>query len=141
MIIGDREKKQIAERLKTLANPVRIVYFTQEFACDYCRETGQLMRELSELSDKIGFEEYNFQVDRDRVIQYEVDKIPATVIMGQEKDYGIRFYGVPLGYEFVSVLEAALDVSRGDSGLKPETRQKLKAVDKPVRIQVLVTPT
>jgi glutaredoxin-like protein len=141
MIIGDREKKQVAERLKALVNPVRIVYFTQEFACDYCRETGQLMRELSELSGKIGFEEYNFQVDRERVIQYEVDKIPATVIMGQEKDYGIRFYGVPLGYEFASVMEALLDVSRGDSGLKPETRQKLKAVDKPLRIQVLVTPT
>jgi glutaredoxin-like protein len=141
MIIGDREKKQIAERLKGLVNPVKIIYFTQEFECDYCRETGELLRELSGLSEKISFEEYNFQIDRDRVIQYEVDKIPATVIMGEDKDYGIRFYGVPLGYEFVSVLEALLDVSRRDSGLKPETRQKLKAVSKPLRIQVLVTPT
>jgi alkyl hydroperoxide reductase subunit AhpF len=71
---------------------------------------------------------------------FGVDKIPATVVMG-ERDYGIRFYGIPSGYEFASLVEAIVAVSQRDSGLSPETREKLRRVNAPVHIQVLVTPT
>lgn len=139
-MIRDREKRQLGEIFRALVNPVKIIYFTQEFECDYCRETGQLLREVSDLSDRISLETYNFQLDREKVDEYHVDKIPATVIVGG-RDYGIRLYGVPAGYEFTSLVEAITDVSRGDSGLRPETREKLRAVNAPVHMQVLVTPT
>lgn len=36
-----------------------------------------------------------------------VDKIPAVAVPGAGRnDYGIRFYGVAAGYEFVSLLES-----------------------------------
>ena len=140
MMIRERERRQIQEVFRAVTNPVKIAYFTQEFECDYCRETGELLRELSGLSDKIALHVYNFQLDPEPVEQFRIDKIPATVIMG-DKDYGIRFYGVPTGYEFASLIEAVVDVSRGDSGLQPATREKLRTVTEPAHLQVMVTPT
>jgi hypothetical protein len=39
---------------------------------------------------------YDFQTYKEVVKKYNIDKIPATVIRG-EKDYGIRYYGIPSG--------------------------------------------
>ena len=72
--------------------------------------------------------------------QFNIDKIPATVIMG-DKDYGIRFYGIPSGYEYSSLIECIMDVSRGKTSLSDKTREKLRAIDRDVHLQVFVTPT
>lgn len=134
-------KQEILERFKELENSVRLINFTQEIECEYCRETRQLLEELAGLSDKISLEVYNFVTDKEKADQFGVDKIPATVVMGQEKDYGIRFYGIPAGYEFSALLETVIAVSRGQSSLKEETRQALKQIQTPIHLQVFVTPT
>nr|MBN2276975.1 thioredoxin family protein [candidate division Zixibacteria bacterium] len=139
-IIQAKDKQIIADHLKNLDRPVKIINFTQELECQYCRETRQLMEELARMSEKLSIEVYNFQIDKDRVEQYKIDKIPATVIEG-EKDYGVRFYGIPAGYEFVGLLEGIIAVSKGQSGLNEKTRQILKNITKPVHFQVFVTPT
>jgi alkyl hydroperoxide reductase subunit AhpF len=95
---------------------------------------------VSELSGKLALEVLNFQLDRDQVQQFQIDKIPATVVMS-DHDYGIRFYGIPSGYEFLSLLDAVLSVSKADSGLRPESKEKLHSVSQPLHLQVLVTPT
>jgi glutaredoxin-like protein len=139
-IMNERDRREVETQLKVLTGPVKLVNFTQEMACQYCRETEQLLREVKELSDKISLEVYNFQLDKEKVAEYRVDKIPATVVEGS-KDYGIRFYGIPLGYEFVPFLEAIKDISRGSTDLLPETRVALAEVREPVHLQVFTTPT
>jgi alkyl hydroperoxide reductase subunit AhpF len=79
-------------------------------------------------------------LDKEKVAEYRVDKVPATVIR-DGKDYGLRYFGLPAGYEFSALLDAILSVSRGDSGLKEETRQKLQQLTQPLHLQVFVTPT
>lgn len=140
MTIRERDKRQIQDAFRKLTSPVKLVYFTQEFECDYCSDTGELLRQLTELSGMLSLDVYNFQLDREQVTRFQVDKIPATVVMGA-KDYGIRMYGVPAGYEFANLVEVIGDVSRGDSGLQPATREKLAALTAPVHLQVMVTPT
>jgi glutaredoxin-like protein len=139
-ILNERDRREVQAQLKILTGPVKLVNFTQELACQYCRETEQLLREVKELSDKISLEVYNFQLDKEKAAAYRVDKIPATVVEGS-KDYGIRFYGIPLGYEFVPFLEAVKDVSRVGTDLTPETRAALAEVREPVHLQVFTTPT
>lgn len=74
--------------------------------------------------------------------KYGVDKIPAIVVLGEnDKDYGIRFFGVPAGYEFSSLLEAIKIASSGDSGLSPEAREAVGNIKNQVHIQVFVTLT
>jgi alkyl hydroperoxide reductase subunit AhpF len=74
------------------------------------------------------------------VAEHGIDKIPATVIR-DGKDHGIRFYGIPAGYEFSTILDTILDISKGDSRLKAESREKLAAITEPLQLEVFVTPT
>ncbi len=66
--------------------------------------------------------------------------MPAVAIVGK-KDYGIRIYGIPAGYEFGALIEDIKLVSAGDSALMPETRAMVAKLTKPIRIQVFSTPT
>jgi glutaredoxin-like protein len=139
-LLNERDRREVQKQLAALTGPVKLVNFTQELACQYCRETELLLREVSELSDKISLEIYNFQLDKEKAAQYKVDKIPATVVEGT-KDYGIRFYGIPLGYEFVTLLEAIKDVSRGSTELPAEAKAVVAQIQQPVHLQVFTTPT
>lgn len=139
-LLNERDRREVEKQLQALTGPVKLVNFTQELACQYCRETERLLREVAELSDKIVLEVYNFQLDKAKVAQYGVDKIPATVVEGS-KDYGIRFYGIPLGYEFAPFLEAMKDASRGGTDLASGTKAALADLRDPVHLQVFTTPT
>ena len=140
MLLQERDRQAVRQRFEALDKPIRLINFTQELECEFCRETRTLLEEVATLSDKISLEIYNFQTDREKRDAFGIDKIPATVIMG-EHDHGIRFYGIPSGYEFASLLETMLLVSRGDSGLAPETRKRLAQLQKPLHLEVFATPT
>jgi len=139
-LLRDSDIAEIRTRLEGLANPVKLVHFTQELNLEYGREARQLLEELSQVSDKLSLETYNFLIDKEKAAEYGVDKVPATVIRNS-KDYGIRFFGLPAGYEFAALLEAILTVSKGDSGLLPESREKLVKLTQPLHLQVFTTPT
>ena len=139
-LISDDDALEIRERLKSMVHPVKLVHFTQELNLENGREAKQLLSELLALTDKLSLEVYNFLLDKEKVAEYDVDKVPATAVRNG-KDYGIRFYGLPAGYEFATLLDAILSVSQGDSGLKAENKEKLANVTQPVHLQVFVTPT
>jgi glutaredoxin-like protein len=130
-----------------LIQPVKLVMFSQEFECLYCRETRQILEELAELSPLVSVEIHDFERDKALADQYGVDKIPATLVQRAgldgtiDTDYGIRFYGIPSGYEFVSLLEAIKLVGVGRVGLSQATLDKLATLDQPLHLQVFVTPT
>ena len=69
-----------------------------------------------------------------------VAEVPAIIVTS---DLGarIRFYGAPSGYEFMSLIEAILLASKGESGLSEDSRALVAAVDRPTAIKVFVTPT
>lgn len=130
-------KSELEEKLK---EPVKIVMFTQEVECQFCAQTKQLLNELAALTEKISVEVYDFVADADKAKEYGVDKAPAIVIIS-EKDYGIRFYGMPYGYEFQTFLEGIISVSTGKTDLSEGNKKQLKEIKKPVHIQVFVTLT
>jgi glutaredoxin-like protein len=139
-ILQDRDKKAIQKEFSSLSGNVRLINFTQELECQYCKETTSLVKEISELSDKLSAEVYNYITDKDATVQYKVDKVPATIFVNGE-DRGLRFYGIPSGYEFVTVLETVKMLSNDKSGLSQEAKNFLKELKKPVHLQVFVTPT
>lgn len=139
-LLKDKDKEIIRKKFEDMINPVKLVNFTQQIECNYCEDTRKIMEELSGLSNKISLEVYNFQIDKNKVNEYKIDKIPATAITGI-KDYGIRYYGIPAGYEFTSLIEDMIDVSKGESGLSENTINKLSQIQKDVHLQVFVTPT
>jgi glutaredoxin-like protein len=133
-------REQVKQQLADLAGPVRLVMFTQEFECEYCAETRQLVEEIAELSDQLEAEIYDFVADEEKAQELGVDKIPAVAVIGED-DYGIRFYGIPSGYEFTSLLEAVRMAATGQPDLSDETVEFLSSLSEPVHMQVFVTPT
>lgn len=139
-LIREQDATEIRERLREMADPVKLVHFTQTLNLEYGREAQQLLEELAALSDKISLEVYNFLLHKEKVAEYGVDKVPATIVRNS-KDYGIRYYGLPAGYEFSSLLDALLAVSKGESGLKEESKEKLRRLTQPLHLEVFVTPS
>ena len=139
-ILNTEIAEQVKQELAGLAGPVRLVMFTQEFECDYCTETRQLVEEIAELSEQLTAEIYDFSTDRKKAEELNVDKIPAIAVIGAE-DYGVRLYGIPSGYEFASLLHAIQMVAAGKPELSDETLAALAELSEPVHIQVFVTPT
>ena len=145
-LISQKDAEYLRSEFETnLVNPVKLVMFTQTFECQFCAETRQIVEEVANLSDKISAEIFDFVADKATADLYGIDKIPAIAVLrvedGEDRDYGIRFFGIPSGYEFTSVIEDVIDVSKGDSGLQPQSREAVSAITEPVHFQVFVTPT
>ncbi|MDR7435354.1 MAG: thioredoxin family protein [Armatimonadota bacterium] len=148
-ILKPRDAEFIQKKLsQELVHEVRLVFFTQGesgltvpgYECAFCAETRALLEDLGELSDKLRLEVYDFLLHEDQVRTYNIDKIPAIVLVG-DKDTGVRFYGIPSGYEFATLLEDIIDVSRRSTRLSQSTIEKVATIDRDVHIQVFVTPT
>lgn len=139
-LLDAHTQEEVRRLLADLKNPVRLLVFIQNLDCMYCRETQQLIEEVASLSDQVSMEVYNRVTDREVAERYGIDKTPAIVIEG-DQDYGIRYFGIPSGYEFGSLIEDIRMVGKRDSGLSPSTRQRLARIQTPVHIQVFVTPT
>jgi glutaredoxin-like protein len=131
--------KEIQDILERLSSDVTFVYFAEETNCRHCREEKALLTELVSLTPKLHLDTYHFGIDRELAAQYAVDKAPGMALVGQD-DYGVRFYGMPSGFEFRPFMEDVVRVSQGESGLSDDTKKALEAVAQPVRIEVLTQP-
>lgn len=143
-LLKEKDRQHLMKEFAVLQEPVELLLFTQEFECDYCSDTRQIAEEVAALSAKISLQVHDFVADKAVVDQYGIDKIPAMVVMqGGEsaRDFGIRYYGIPAGYEFSTLISDIMMVSSGDSGLSAEAKSYLAALDKPLHLQVFVTPT
>ncbi len=140
-LIPDDKKELLKNDFnEKLVDPVKIVMFTQEMECRYCSDTRNLVQDLATLNDKITTEIHDFVADAAKAKEYGIDKIPAIAIIGK-KDYGVRIYGIPYGYELQTLIEAIINVSKGQTDLSDNTKSILKEVKSPVHIQVFVTLT
>ena len=142
-MLSERDARTVGTRLSKLANPVVLTVVTQEFECEYCKQTRELAEEVAGLSGgKVTVEVIDLIADKAKADALGIDKIPAIAVRGSHgQDYGIRFFGIPAGYEFASLLETLEMVGKGDSGLSPASRKKLESLTAPLNLQVFVTPT
>lgn len=64
-----------------------------------------------------------------------------SILIGYDEGYRIIYNGAPLGHEASSFIDTICFVSAGDSGLSQKSKELLAKIDKPVNLQVFVTPT
>jgi glutaredoxin-like protein len=140
-LLPEDKKAAIRNEFKEkLEGPVKIVMFTQEMECRFCSDTRQIVQDMATLNDKITTEIYDFIANADKAKELGIDKIPAIAVIGK-KDYGVRIYGIPFGYEIQTLIEAIVNVSRGKTDLSDRTKEVLADIKAPVHIQVFVTLT
>jgi alkyl hydroperoxide reductase subunit AhpF len=140
-LIQDDVAAQLKEEFQGLVRPVRLAVFSQALADPESAQVKRIVEELATLDPRLSAESYNFVLDKEKAEALGIARIPAVAILGEPNDYGVRFYGLPSGYAFGTLVDAVLDVSRADSGLTPETRAALAELARPVHLQVFSTPT
>lgn len=143
--LDDSIEVQVREAFSGMKEKVMLVLFTSKEGCVYCEDTRQLLEEVSAISPKISLEIMDLLENKDQAEHYKIDKAPGLVILAQNEsetiDYGIRFYGIPAGHEFSTLIQDILMVSNQASDLDEKTREFLNRLDQPLHLQVFVTPT
>ncbi|HQO40250.1 MAG TPA: thioredoxin family protein [Spirochaetota bacterium] len=138
-LFDDKIRQQLQDILSKMRDEVYLIFFTQEIECPMCRETRLFLEEMSSLNEKLKLETYNFVIDAETAVKHKVDKIPAIVVLDTSRtDHGIKFYGLPGGYEINSFLGAVLEVSGTKDALPSVIMDRIKSIDQDVHIQVFV---
>jgi len=136
------DEARVRELLAELSRPVELVvaHGPEESPLvgaardvDFGAETEKVVRGLTELSELLsvrvedeppGFERY-----------------PAVSVQPEGRDVGVRYYGLPFGYELGSLIGAVLEAGRAQSSLSTETLERLAGLERDVTVDVFVTPT
>jgi alkyl hydroperoxide reductase subunit AhpF len=100
---------------------------------DFGAETQRVVGELAALSDNV-----TWRVE-DEPAGFE--RYPAVAVLPEGEEVGIRYYGLPWGYELSSLIGAVLEAGRRESSLAPESLERLAGLDQDLAIDVFVTPT
>lgn len=142
-IISEKDAQTIREMFSKMTGKTYALFFHSDIENkEYGEATQQILQELSELTDKFEVKYYNRENDADIADRYGVDKAPAIVFVDEQgNDTRVRFYGIPSGYEFTTLIEDIIDLGNGTHGLSEKTVEALKNLNTDIHLQVFVTPT
>jgi NADH-dependent peroxiredoxin subunit F len=68
-------------------------------------------------------------------------RFPAVSIRPSGHDAGVRYDGLPWGYELSSLVGAIVEAGREEPTLRPESLAALATLDRDLALDVFVTPT
>ena len=132
---------------KHLKSDVGLRFYTQRPSpiaipgrdCRSCPQATQFLEELTALTPRLSLESVEFHSEPERAREDGVSRIPA-ILLGTEHGGRVRFFGLPLGYTLPVFIESIKAVSRGSTRLSVNTRKQLRRINRPVHLQVFVTP-
>jgi len=142
-LLSESDRQTVRTHLAAITHRVTLLFFTQAFdAPETVTIAKQVVDEVASLSDLVTVEEVNLILDKERAAQFGIDRVPAIALLRDGEDTRLRFLGAPAGYEFTSLVEAAVLAGTGESGLTPESRALIaeRATDA-IDIKVFVTPS
>ncbi|WP_457601306.1 protein disulfide oxidoreductase [Hydrogenivirga sp.] len=141
MLLGLDVRTQIKDIFeKEFREPVTVRVFSQAIGCESCQTVEELLKELTDVvgEEKIKYEVHSPVLDKELAERYGIKRIPTIVIEG-DRDYGIRYIGLPAGLEFSTLVQGILQVSKREPNLSEKTLELLKQVDIPIELMVFVT--
>ena len=139
-ILSAKDEAAVRKEFERVGGPVKLTVFASELGGEHNSRTVALVREVAALSDKLSVAVLNPHIERDQATAYGISEAPAVVVEGAQ-DYGIRFLGMPGGYEFSNLIDSIIAVSTGEAGLSEETKGALAGLTEDVTIKVFTTPT
>ncbi|MFT9488079.1 MAG: hypothetical protein ACH0QD_12050 [Tepidibacillus sp.] len=141
--IDEKDKETIRNMFnEQMQGTAHIRFFGSKTGCDYCDDTKEILEELAALSDRIDLQVLDKDEHAEEANRLNVDKVPAIVFVKEDgTDTGVRFYGIPSGYEFSTLIEDIIDIANEKTGLSQATIEQLKNITEDVTISVFVTPT
>src|SRR6266516_2038749 len=118
-LISPEERQTLKTHFEQeLQDDVNIIYFTQRESvlivpgqeCAYCKETRELLEEVTDISDKLHLTVKDFVRDEQEAQNRGITHIPAFILQVHTKG-SVRYFGIPAGYEFSTLIEDLIEVS------------------------------
>ena len=132
-------KQDVAISLFTVRSAGLLVVPGRE--CPTCPRVLELLQEVVALSPRLSLEQIDFYTDAEVAQRHGIDRVPCiSMAVPGRAEPRLRYYGVPAGYEFATLIEDIITISKGVSPLQLPTRKILRKLDRDVHIQVFVTP-
>ena len=100
---------------------------------DFGAEMERVCEGLAELGENVAYR-----------VEQEPDgfpRVPAVSIRPEGRDVGVRYDGLPWGYELSSLIGAILEAGRDAPSLRAESLAALEALGRDLTLDVFVTPT
>ncbi len=148
-LLNDQDAAFLRRRFaEDMVDDVRLLFFAPSLGgialpgqdAEMAEYTRRILKEVAALSDRITLEEHSLASEPDAAERRGIVRTPATAVVGAE-DFGVRFYGMPAGYEFVTLVDVILDVSKGRAPVSAQTAEALAGLQGDAHLQVFVTPT
>lgn len=130
---------QLKEVFKRLDKEIKIVNFISENN-EKSKELESFLREFSVVSDKIVIENIDYDNSKDKVEEFNIDKIPAMAFVNNKGEQtGGKFHGIPGGHEINSFVITLLNTGEVGKEFDLATKEKVEAIDKEINLKVFVT--
>jgi alkyl hydroperoxide reductase subunit AhpF len=100
---------------------------------DFGAETERVVAGLAALSARV-----TYRVEEE---PSGFERYPAIAVLPEGEEVGLRYYGLPWGYELGTLIGAVLEAGRSESSLRPESLERLATLERDLAIDVFVTPT
>jgi thioredoxin reductase (NADPH) len=142
-LLSAQDRQVVQQHFSDIAHEVTLRFFTQTIgAPEGAAIAKQILDEVAGLSDRLRVEEVNFVLEREQATQYGFEDIPAIALLRDGSDTRMRFLGAPIGYEFMSLVQAVALAGADDSGLSQDSKQLVAShATSPLEIKVFSTPT
>jgi alkyl hydroperoxide reductase subunit AhpF len=140
------EEAKVRELFAALERPVELVvaHGPEETPLpgardiDFGAETQRIAEELAALGHVVTV---RVEDEPSKLGQLSFERFPAVAVLPEGEDVGLRYYGLPWGYELASLVGAVLEAGRRASSLAVESLDRLAGLDRDLAIDVFVTPT
>jgi alkyl hydroperoxide reductase subunit AhpF len=141
-VLRPEEARSVRDHLVRLERPVELaLVLGPEEAIpggpevDFGAKTRELLEELAGLSDG------RVTVSVHEPPAFGARIFPAVCVLPAGEDAGVRYYGLPWGYELTSVVGACVEAGRSEPRLRPDSIAALETLDRELHVDVFVTPT
>lgn len=134
------EATLIREALGDLPNAVTLRYYVPDVDSAVVRGERALLERIAAASPAVRLDVRAGRWDAASERAVGIARTPCLAL-DADGDTGIRFYGVPDGYELETFLGVLVAASTRRPGLAPETVTRLRALDAPLHLEVLASPT
>ena len=132
-------KRNVTLTLYTVRSVGRLVLPGRE--CQTCSQTEELLTEMTEISPHVSLVIKDFYVEAEETQAKGIDRIPCITLHAEgDEPSNLQFYGIPAGFEVVTLIEDIVAASRGVSPLQLTARKALRKLETKVHLQVFVTP-
>ncbi len=155
-LLSDQDRSTLQERFETtLDADVKVKLFTQSAARslltipgqsqgdggEFMKVTKELLEELVDTSPKLSLQVYDVHGDgAEEAKRLRIEQIPA-IILGDDEQGQMRFYGAPIGNEFPTILTGIESISQNTPMLRDKVAEAAGLIDESVHLRVFVTPT